>query len=53
MFDLTGQTINVLQILDPLTYPGAEYFNWFFTLVLIFGLVSFGIKMLIRVLTRS
>lgn len=52
MFDFTGG-VNVLPILDPIAYPGAEYFNWFFTLVLVFGLISFGIKALVRVLTRS
>ena len=53
MFNLNGLTINTVQILDPLAYPGAEYFNFFFTLVMIFGLMAFGFKILIRILTRS
>lgn len=53
MFDLNGLTINAVQILDPLSYPGADYFNFFFTLIMIFGLLAFGFKLLIRIITRS
>jgi hypothetical protein len=53
MFDFTGLTINTVQILDPVSYPGAEYFNFFFTLVMIFGMMAFGFKLLIRIITRS
>lgn len=52
MFDL-NQTFNVLEILDPVAYPGAEYFNWFFTLIMVFGLFCFGVKALVRLLTRT
>ncbi|EMS77190.1 hypothetical protein Dpo_22c00090 [Desulfotignum phosphitoxidans DSM 13687] len=52
MFDLS-QTFNVLEILDPATVTGAEYFNWFFTLLMIWGLFCFTIKALVRLLTRS
>lgn len=53
MFDLNGLSINTLQILDPSAYPGAEYFNWFFTLVLVWGLFCFGIKILCDLINRS
>jgi hypothetical protein len=53
MFDLDNVTINVLEILDPEAITGAEYFNWFFTLILVFGLVCFGIKVLFDLINRS
>jgi len=53
MFDVNGVTINVIEILDPLSYPGAEYFNWFFTLITVFALLCFGIQMLVRLISRS
>lgn len=52
MFNL-NQTFNVLEILDPLTVTGADYFNWFFTLIMIWALVCFGVKALVRLLTRT
>lgn len=53
MFNLNGITVNVVEILDPLNVPGAEYFNYFFTLVLLFGMLSFGINILVRIISRS
>lgn len=53
MFDLNGLTITVVEILDPVQYPGADLFNWFFTLLIVWGLFCFGIKTLVRILTRS
>jgi hypothetical protein len=53
MFDLNGITINVIQILNPEDYPGAEYFNWFFTLVVVWGMFCFGVKILVDIINRS
>lgn len=53
MFDLNGVTISVIQILDPSAVDGAEYFNYFFTLVLVFGMVCFGINLLVKIVSRS
>lgn len=53
MFDLNGITFNVMQILDPVTYPGAEYFNFFFSLIAIWALFCFGLNVLVRIISRS
>jgi hypothetical protein len=53
MFDLNGITINVLTILDPEAVTGAEYFNWFFTLIAVFGMLCFGINLLVKIISRS
>lgn len=53
MFDLNGISINTIQIIDPASYPGAEYFNWFFTLVLVWGFFCFGVKILCDIINRS
>jgi len=52
MFDF-NQAINVIEILDPLTVDGAAYFNWFFTLVVIWGMFCFGVNLLVRIIARS
>jgi len=53
MFDLNGISINVVQILDPAAVDGAEYFNYFFTLILVFGMFCFGINLLVKIISRS
>lgn len=53
MFNIGGSTFDVVQILDPANYPGAEYFNWFFTLIMIWGLFCFGLKVLCDLINRS
>lgn len=53
MFDVNNITFNVMEILDPSAYPGAEYFNWFFTLIVVFGLFCFGVNLLVRIISRS
>ena len=53
MFELNGITINTMQILDPATVTGAEYFNWFFTLIVVWALFCFGLQILVRLITRS
>jgi hypothetical protein len=59
MFDLS-QTFNVLEIITPydaVTAPdgvlGGEYFNYFFTISIIWGLFCFGVKALVRLMTRT
>ena len=32
---------------------GAAIFNYFFSLVLYFGLIAFGLRLIVRVLSRS
>jgi len=53
MFELNGITINAMQILDPATVTGAEYFNWFFTLITVFAMFCFGLNLLVRIISRS
>jgi hypothetical protein len=50
---IAGETVLVMQILDPATVTGAEYFNWFFTLVMVFGLIAFGLNVMVRLIARS
>jgi hypothetical protein len=51
-------TFNIIEVL-PLTGVPAEQvtqnsvFNYFFTLCLIFGILSFGFKILVRIITES
>ena len=53
MFDLDDITINVLEIIDPVAVTGGAYFNYFFTLIVVFAMFSFGLNILVRLLTRS
>jgi hypothetical protein len=53
MFDLDDITIAVIEILDPVAVPGADYFNWFFTLVVVFAMFAFGVNILVRLISRS
>lgn len=53
MFDLNGITVNTIELLDPLVVTGAEYFNYFFTMIAMVALVCFGINALVRIVTRS
>lgn len=53
MFNLNGITVNTVQILDPAVVDGAEYFNYFFTVILVFGMVCFGINLLVKIISRS
>lgn len=41
-----------MVILDPVSVTGAEYFNYFFTIVAMFGMVCFGINLLVRIISR-
>lgn len=41
---------NVLEIM---TGDGTEIFNYFFTLVMVFGWVAFGIGLLFKIINRS
>jgi len=52
MFDFTGLTITPLTIIAP-PQSGAEAFNYFFTLVLMFGMFSWGIGMLASIISKS
>jgi len=45
--------ILTIEILDPEVITGAEFFNYFFTLVIVFGLVAFCLQILFRVVSRS
>jgi len=53
MFDLDDITINTIQILDPVAVTGAEYFNYFFTIIVVFAMFSFGLNVLVRLISRS
>jgi len=53
MFELDDIAINTIQILDPVAITGAEYFNYFFTIIVIFAMFSFGLNVLVRIMTRS
>lgn len=52
MFDFNGITINPVQIIDA-SVTGADAFNYFFTMVLIFGLFSWGVGLLASIISRS
>jgi flagellar biogenesis protein FliO len=52
MFNLNGITIAALQVM-PSGQTGADYFNYFFTLIVVFGLFSFGINLLVKIISRS
>lgn len=43
-------TFDVVEILQGADY---QYFNLFFSIIVIFGFIAFGIGLLVRVLTRS
>jgi len=53
MFNLTGLSIKTMQILNPANVPGAEYFNYFFTIIAVFAMIAFGINILVRIISRS
>lgn len=53
MWDLNNLSVNVIEILDPVSVTGAEYFNFFFTIIAVFAMVCFGINVLIRLISRS
>ena len=54
----TITTFNIAEVL-PLTGVPADQvaqnavFNYFFTLTLVFGLIAFGFKVLVRIVSRS
>jgi len=51
MWPWTGEvTFNIMQVMSG---DGSEYFNYFFTLVSAFGLFSFGIGCLVKIVSRS
>ena len=51
MFPWSGEiTVNVIPIMSG---EGSEYFNYFFTIMIVFGLICFGFKILIRLVSRS
>lgn len=41
----------VVPVIEIIT--GADAFNYFFSVVLFFGLFAFGVNLLVRILTRS
>ena len=53
MFEIDDITFNVMELLDPVQVPGADYFNWFFTVIAIFALLCVSIQILIRIVSRS
>lgn len=53
MFELDGVSVNTIQLLDPTLITGAEYFNYFFTMIAMVALVCFGINAMVRIITRS
>lgn len=53
MFPWSGlQTYNIIEFM-PATIDGADVFNYFFTLMVVVGLFAFGIKVLVRIVSRS
>ena len=51
MFPWSGvTTFNIIQLL-----PGADYqaFNYFFTLIMVWGLFSWGVGLLCKIISRS
>lgn len=53
MWDWTDGTIfNVIEWL-PATQTGAPEFNYFFTLVSIYGVIAIAIGLLVKLITRS
>jgi hypothetical protein len=51
MFPWSGvTTFNIIQFMSG---EGAEYFNYFFTLMVVCGLLFWGIGLLLKIISRS
>jgi len=45
--------VMTFQVLEVMQGEGFEIFNFFFTIMCVFGLMSFTITMLVKIVTRS
>jgi len=48
-----GAEVIEYQVVEILTGEGSQMFNYFFTLVLAWGVFSFGVGMLFKIINRS